>query len=114
MKKSLKFTKRLSQKSTKPRHRIRGVKRIKKNFKSKFSYEIQSPYNSNNFLISNQSSPFYEENEEMELYFQPTELTNIDLYSDIKDFISYKMESTNDESDMEEKIQKEKNNEIIC
>jgi hypothetical protein len=24
------------------------------------------------------------------------------------------MESTNDESDMEEKIQKEKNNEIIC
>ena len=114
MKKSLKFTKRLSQKSTKPRHRIRGVKRIKKNFKSKFSYEIQSPYNSNNFLISNQSSPFYEENEEMELYFQPTELTNIDLYSDIKDFISYKMESTNNESDMEEKIQKDKNNEIIC
>ena len=107
MKKSLKFTKRLSQKSTKPRHR-------KKNIKSKFSYEIQSPYNSNNFLISNQSSPFYEENEEMEFYFQPTELTNIDLYSDIKDFISYKMESTNDESDMEEKIQKEKINEIIC
>ena len=114
MKKSLKFTKRLSQKSAKPRHHIRGVKRIKKNFKSKFSYEIQSPYNSNNFLISNQSSPFYEENEEMEFYFQPTELTNIDLYSDIKDFISYKMESTNDESDLEEKIQKEKNNEIIC
>ena len=113
MKKSLKFTKRLSQKSTKPRHRIRGAKHTKKNFKSKFSYEIQSPYNSNNFLISNQSSPFYEENEEMEFYFQPTELTNIDLYSDIKDFISYKMESTN-ESDMEEKIQKEKNNEIIC
>ena len=50
----------------------------------------------------------------MEFYFQPTELTNIDLYCDIKDFISYKMESTNDESDMEEKIQKEKNNEIIC
>ena len=114
MKKSLKFTKRLSQKSTKPRHRIRGVKHTKKNIKSKISYEIQSPYNSNNFLISNQSSPFYEENEEMEFYFQPTELTNIDLYSDIKDFISYKMESTYDESDMEEKIQKEKNNEIIC
>ena len=114
MKKSLKFTKRLSQKSTKPRHRIRGVKHTKKNIKSKFSYEIQSPYNSNNFLISNQSSPFYEENEEMEFYFQPTELTNIDLYSDIKDLISYKIESTNDESDMEEKIQKEKNNEIIC
>ena len=70
-------------------------------------------YNSNNFLISNQSSPFYEENEEMELYFQPTELTNIDLYSDIKDLISYKIESTNDESDIEENPQKNKINEII-
>ena len=114
MTKLLKFSKRLSQKTTKPRHRIRGVKHIKKKFKSKFSYEIQSPYNSNNFLINNQSSPFYDENEEIDFYFQPNELTNFDLFTDIKDLISYKMESTNDESDMEEKIQKEKNNEVIC
>ena len=114
MKKLIKFSKRLSQKLIKNKKRIRGVKNIKKKFKSNFKYEFQSPYNSNNFLINNQSSPFYEENEEEDFYFQPNEFTNFDLFSDIKDSISNKVESTNEESDIEEYIQNEKNNEIIC
>ena len=114
MKKLLKFSKRLSKRSIKTRHRIRGVRHIKKKFKSKFKYEMLSPYNSNNFLINNQSSPFYEENEEGDFYFPPNEFSNIDLFSDIKDLFSYKLESTNDESVMEENMQKGKNNEIIC
>ena len=114
MKKLKKFTKRLSQKSIKTKTRIRGIRNIKKKFKSNCKYEIKSPYNSNNFLINNQSSPFYEENEEGDFYFQPYEFTNFDLFSDIKDLISNKVESTNEESDIEEYIQNEKNNEIIC
>lgn len=113
MKKQIKFTKRLSKRYKKNILRKRLVHQIKKKFNSNYTYEIQSPYNSNDFLINNQSSPFYDENEEGDFDFQPNEFANFDLFINGKDLISYKIESTNDESDIEENPQKRKNNEII-
>ena len=113
MKKQIKFAKRLSKKTKKNILRKRYVTHIKKKFSSNYTYEIQSPYNSNDFLINNQSSPFYDENEDGGFDFEPNEFTNFDLFTNDKKLISYKMESTNDESDIEENPQKNKINEII-
>ena len=47
----------------------------KKKFNSKTMFIIQTPYNSNEFLIDNQSTPFFEEEEE-DFNFFPSELNN--------------------------------------
>ena len=59
---------------------------------------IPTPYNSNEFLMQNQSSPFYNEDEETDFNFISSELTNID--SEFQDFDSYLMESTNDDTNI--------------
>ena len=53
---------------------------------------IQTPYNSNEFLIDNQSTPFFEEEEDFNFF--PSELNN-NNNGKIKDFISFTNEPTN-------------------
>ena len=48
--------------------------------------------------MQNQSSPFYNEDEETDFNFISSELTNID--SEFQDFDSYVMESTNDDTNI--------------
>lgn len=102
MKKFKKTIKRISKKFKKNSSNMRRIQAIQKKniLKETDSYsniQIDSPYNSNEYLIQNQSSPFYDENDEEEFSFTPNEIMKLDLYSEIKDFFYYKMDSTNDE-----------------
>jgi hypothetical protein len=96
MKKLKKSTKRDSKKSKK---NILHMRRIKNNILEKFF--IESPYNTNDFLIRNNSTPFYDENEEEYFNFPKPELININLDNEIQNLIHEKIESTNEESDMD-------------
>ena len=64
---------------------------------------ILSPYNSNEYLIRNQSSAFFDDEEEEDFSFQPSEL--FDLVNGLKEIkdsesTSDKMDSTYDESEI--------------
>ena len=106
MKFSKKLTKKLLKKvKKKMKTKIKRFHRdpsAKKKSNSKTMFIIQTPYNSNEFLIDNQSTPFFEEEEE-DFNFFPSELNNNN--GEIKDFISFTNESTNDSSNI--------NNELI-
>ena len=106
----MKFSKKLTKKSLK-----KGKKKMKmkmkrfhrdpstnKKFNSKTMFIIQTPYNSNEFLIDNQSTPFFEEEEE-DFNFFPSELNNYNN-GEIKDFISFENESTNDSSNINSEL----------
>ena len=83
--------------------RLRRIKVLKKDKKSFFI--IESPYNSNEYLIEIQSTPFLEEEEEKEKDFNffPSEFNNFNI-DEKKDF-SFHIESTSDCSNI--------NNELI-
>ena len=74
--------------------RLRRIKVLKKDKKSFFI--IESPYNSNEYLIEIQSTPFLEEEEEEEKDFNffPNEFNNFNI-DEKKDF-SFHNESTSD------------------
>ena len=72
--------------------RLRRIKVLKKDKKSFFI--IESPYNSNEYLIEIQSTPFLEEEEEKDFNFFPREFNNINI-DEKKDF-SFHNESTSD------------------
>ena len=74
------------------------MRRKKNNEIEKFI--IESPYNTNNFIIQNNSTPFYDENDEEDFYFPKLELININLDNEIQNLFNEKIESTNEESDM--------------
>lgn len=111
MKYSPKFNNKLSKKAQKKIKRKRRNSKAKKKFimKKKIPsklFLIETPYNSNEYLIENQSTPFFdEEDKEEDFHFFPCELSNINI-DEIKDFISYKNESTNDSSNINEDLGK--------
>ena len=64
---------------------------------------ISSPYNSNEYLMKNQSSPFYDDEDEEDFTFGQSEL--LDLVNGLKEtkeieFTCDKMDSTLDESEI--------------
>lgn len=102
MKKFKKTIKRISKKFKKNNSPVRRIQTIQRKniFKETDSYsnmQLDSPYNSNEYLIKNQSSPFYDENDEEDFSFTPNEIIKLDLYSEIKDSLYYRIDSTNDE-----------------
>ena len=105
MKFSKKLTKKLLKKvKKKMKTKIKRFQRnpsAKKKSKSKTLFIIQTPYNSNEFLIDNQSTPFFEEEEE-DFNFFPSELNNNN--GEIKEFISFINESTNDSSNINSEL----------
>ena len=93
---------RILQKSKRIKKRI-----TKKNFSRKISLkkkylfkQIESPYNTNEYLINNQSSPFYIEDEEDSINIKPSSLILLedDSNSELNLFNIKDSESTNDES----------------
>ena len=82
------------------------LKKIKKNNNSNklMEQQIESPFNNNEYLINNKSSPFYDDNDnesELSLNFFNNELVNNDI--DIKEIdfnIENKLDSTSDESEI--------------
>jgi hypothetical protein len=109
MKKTLKVT-RPSKSKSKRRHLI--LKTIKSLSKKKFlinssSLNTQelflSPHNTSQFLISNNSTPFYpEEEDDLDISFAPTPLNLlIDPYTDMFKFGNENMESKNSNNELE-------------
>ena len=105
MKFSKKLTKKLLKKAKKKmKTKIKRFHRdpsAKKKSNSKTLFIIQTPYNSNEFLIDNQSTPFFEEEEDFNFF--PSELNNYNN-GEIKDFISFTNESTNDSSNINSEL----------
>ena len=105
MKFSKKLTKKLLKKVKKKiKTKMKRFQRdpsTKKKFNSKTMFIIQTPYNSNEFLIDNQSTPFFEEEEDFNFF--PSELNNYNN-GEIKDFISFENESTNDSSNINSEL----------
>ena len=104
MKSSKKLVKKLLKKVKKEykMKKLRKIQVLKKDKKSFFT--IESPYNSNEYLIEIQSTPFLEEEEkEEEFNFFPNEFNN--FYIDDKKYFSFHNESTSDYSNI--------NNELI-
>ena len=106
----MKFSKKLTKKSLKKgkkkmKTKIKRFHRdpsAKKKSNSKTMFIIQTPYNSNEFLIDNQSTPFFEEEEE-DFNFFPSELNNYNI-GEIKDFVSFENESTNGSSNINSEL----------
>ena len=75
-----------------------------------------TPYNSNAYLINNQSSPFFDDDgQEEENYLnQPIEICGLDTEIPNLDLFLCKMDSTNDESQIIDDLRENmnKNNEI--
>ena len=105
MKFSKKLTKKLLKKvKKKMKTKMKRFQRdpsTKKKFNSKTMFIIQTPYNPNEFLIDNQSTPFFEEEEDFNFF--PSELNNYNN-GEIKDFISFENESTNDSSNINSEL----------
>ena len=96
MKSSKKLAKKLLKK-VKKEYKLKRLRRIKGFEKNKKSFFIiESPYNSNEYLIEIQSTPFSEEEEEEEKDFNffPNEFNNFNI-DEKKDF-SFHNESTSD------------------
>ena len=104
MKLSKKLTKKSLKKVKKKMKRIQRNPSIKKKLISKALLIIQTPYNSNEYLIDNQSTPFFEEEEE-DFNFFPSELNNYNN-GEIKDFISFENESTSGSTNINSELLK--------
>ena len=112
MKYNTKATKRLSKKFTKQnskgaKNKARLRKKIsfsRKKIVPDFISPIASPYNSNEYLIENKSSPFYDEEDEEDFFMHETnEIFDLDKERIVLkkiDSDSNKINSTCDESEM--------------
>ena len=101
MKKIMKF-RRIFQKSKRIKKHL-TKKRFSRNISLKKKYlfeQIESPNNTNEFLINNQSSPFFTEDEEDSINIKPSSIILLeeDTNSEIYLFNLKGSESTNDES----------------
>ena len=79
--------KRMFNRKKRPSNRKKGLNKVKRIFKTikKKRIEIESPYNSSQFLIENGSSPFYDEDDEdMDISFIPNPLISLKEYEDLK------------------------------
>ena len=104
-----KFTKRFSKRFIRHTNKLainprkkRLTTRIKNVLKDE-PRSISSPYNSNEYLMKNQSSPFYDDEDEEDFTFQQSEL--YDLVNGLKEtkeieLTCDKMDSTLDESEI--------------
>ena len=94
-----KYSRKISKNSSRKK-RLKFNKTQKKSSKviTKIEYDINSPHNTNEYLIQNQSTPFYEENEEEDFDFP--QYTFINLDNETKNFSCNQFESTNDESEI--------------
>ena len=117
MKKILKL-KRISQKSKKCKKCLSKKKYSRKMLLQKkiFLKQIESPHNTNDFLMNNQSSPFFIEDDEDSYMIKPSYIISFedDANSELDLFSIKELESTNEESmivnekSFVEKEQKEK------
>ena len=105
MKYCTKLSKRISKRFIK--HTLRTTTKVskKKTIRRKKRIESDlSPYNSNEFLIMNQSTPFYDEEDEEDYFMlQTSELSDLDKeIKEIKgiDYVYEKHDSTRDESEI--------------
>ena len=105
MKYCTKLSKRISKKFTK--HALRTTTKVRRKkiiTRKKISRSDLSPYNSNEFLIMNQSTPFYDEEDEEDYFMlQTSELSDLDKeIKEIKgiDYAYEKHDSTRDESEI--------------
>ena len=97
-----KFFKKLNKNSLrKLRKRRPAIKKKKKIPEKSIPNErclFQTPYNSNEYLIQNHSTPFFDENEEESIGFFPIDLTN--LTPELNGLLIYKNESTNEDTEI--------------
>jgi hypothetical protein len=101
MKKVMKF-RRILQKSKRIRKRLTKKQFSRRiSLKKKYLFkQIESPHNTNEYLINNQSSPFYIEDEEDSINIKPSSIILLedDTNSELNIFNIKDSESTNDES----------------
>ena len=79
--------KRMFNRKKRPSNRKKGLNKVKRIFKTikKKRIEIESPYNSSQFLIENGSSPFYdEEDDDIDISYIPNPLICLKENEDIK------------------------------
>lgn len=79
----------------------------KQTFSRKFSFrknnlfpQKESPYNTNEFLVNNHSSPFFLDDDEDSIVVQPSSIIQLedDTNSELEIFVNGNFESTNEES----------------
>ena len=101
MKKVMKF-RRILQKSKRIRKRLTKKQFSRRiSLKKKYLFkQIESPHNTNEYLINNQWSPFYIEDEEDSINIKPSSIILLedDTNSELNIFNIKDSESTNDES----------------
>ena len=94
---------------------ISSKRKTKRNWRKMFS-QINSPHNTNKYLISVNSSPFYnyEDDDEYSINIIPSSFIKIpnDINSELEFFINRESEFTNEKTILMEK-QKEQNKELI-
>ena len=79
--------KRMFNRKKRPSNRKKGLNKVKRIFKTikKKRIEIESPYNSSQFLIENGSSPFYdEEDDDIDISYIPNPLICLKENEDLK------------------------------
>jgi len=111
-----KLTKVLPKKRNQIDHKKLILKKVPKKTekKSRAYTPFDSPYNSNEYLIKNRSSPFFDDDDEEKDQFpcQPLELIGIDDEIINLDLFLYNMDSTMNDSDynieLKEEINKKK------
>ena len=93
---------RILQKSKRIRKRLTKKQFSRRiSLKKKYLFkQIESPHNTNEYLINNQSSPFYIEDEEDSINIKPSSIILLedDTNSELNIFNIKDSESTNDES----------------
>lgn len=101
MKKIMKL-KKIHVKSKSYTRRLRNKNNFKNiSFRKKYIYQqIESPHNTSDFLISNQSSPFFDYDEEDTIFVYPSKLIKFDddTSSELDIFNFNGLNSTKDES----------------
>ena len=108
MKKTMKVSRTSKQKSKRSHLILKTIKLLnKKKFLIKSTLqntqEILSPHNTSQYLISNNSTPFYpEEEDDLDISFAPTPLNLlIDPYTDMFKFGNENMEIKNSNNELE-------------
>ena len=101
MKKVMKLRRILQKSKGGKKHLSKKSFSRKMKLKKNFIYQlIQSPHNTNDFLINNQSSAFYTDDEEESMFIQPNSIIHLEDEANTElDFFNMKnLDSTNDES----------------
>ena len=101
MKKVLKLRRILQKSKRSKKHLSKIFFSRKMEIKKKYFYiQIQSPHNTNDFLINNQSSAFYTDDEEDSIFIKPSSIIQLedDTNSELDFFNMKNLDSTIEES----------------